>query len=52
MVIVSYIYNNIYNKYIVVCTLIMHMYVYFSYLEFESCYFNSEFLQFKPKINI
>jgi hypothetical protein len=39
----------LYHKYIVVHILIMHTYVYCSYIEFEFFYFNSEFLKFKPK---
>jgi len=41
-----------YHKYIVVRILIMHMYVYCSYIESEYCYFNSEILKFKPKFDI
>jgi hypothetical protein len=42
----------LYHKYIVVRILIMHMYVYCSYIESEYCYFNSEILKFKPKFDI
>ncbi len=32
---------DIYNKYNFFRILIMHMYVYCSYIEFKNCYFNS-----------